>query len=536
MQKFRFLFLSLAIVVFLILAFKKPYGSSSLIGNFDPFPDSLHYVVPARNFVAGAGFILGRADGELKIQVPPLYSWSLIPVYFFNNDVRGFYFANVILGILSIFLLYKISYKLSKSVWVTGLLLFLYVTSFVIYWQPSLAMAENILLLMCFLALWFSLQPLSNKNIILASIFAVACYGSKYVSLPVTAVSVLFILWRVYREKKETKKIQRILLVLFSAFLSFLVFNGSQFFIYIGKFFQKSLASNPQLELETAWLSLKYFGQSFPKYFQALMGLPIYNLWYVKPILPVGLAALVIIWSLYAVWQLPKKRDLALLILGLIAGQLAFLSVILMIEGRYAFIFIPIVFTGAAAMFGWLVESCQQKFGEKKIEVMQTIGVVLIAGAFSLMNFKDLKTQLLVNFKGGETPWWQVGVMAGDQFMAKQIEAENSPKIIISSLSPFVWDFYRQNDYLVLPFSATQSMIKDPIWGIGFDQNNLFSFYQEQLKLGKKIYLDTVGFGRADWPILEAYKAAGFDLQLKQEDCMGACKIYEVTNAGHYAL
>jgi uncharacterized membrane protein YiaA len=95
---------------------------------------------------------------------------TLIPVYFFNSDARSYYFANLILGAISIILLFKISQKLTKSAWLTGLLLFTYVTSFVIYWQTSLAMAENVLLPVCFASLWLTLQPLNTKNLILSTL------------------------------------------------------------------------------------------------------------------------------------------------------------------------------------------------------------------------------------------------------------------------------------------------------------------------------------------------------------------------------
>jgi hypothetical protein len=92
---------------------------------------------------------------------------------------------------------------------------------------------------------------------------------------------------------------------------AFLFFNGQHFFNYIGQLFQRNLNNDLQAKKQTAWLSLQYFKESFPKYFGALMGAPIYNLWYTKAILPMGLAAVVLIYCLYALFKLPKKRKLA---------------------------------------------------------------------------------------------------------------------------------------------------------------------------------------------------------------------------------
>jgi len=529
MHKFFYsLFLILAIGVFLILSWKNPYGTSSLIGNFDPFPDSLHYVVPARNFVNGDGFVFAREGGKTVIAVPPLYSLTLIPIYFLNNDARSYYFANLILGVISIILLFKISRKLTKSAWMTGLLLFTYVTSFVIYWQTSLAMAENVLLPICFGGLYLALQPLNNKTLILATLLSVACYGSKYVSLPITGIFLLFWMWRIWTEQKKPAMIKNIVLVVLLALLTFLLFNGQEFFSYLIKLWQGNLRHDLQAQEQTAWLSLEYFSESFPKYFSALMGVPIYNLWYTKAILPVGLAAIALSWCLYAIFKLPKQRKLATLLLTLTFAQLAFLSIILMIEGRYAFVFIPIIFTGTAAMLGWLVEKGKKKFSQRTNNFMQMGFAGFLAGLLLLSNFKDLKTQLLLNFKGGEMPWWQVGVQAADQFMQMKTENIAEKPIIISSLSPFVWDFYKQSAYAVLPLSANQSMAKEKIWGEDFEANHLLDYYQEQSQTGRLIYLATVGFGRNDWPILEEYKANGFQLELLKEDCVGACKIYRV--------
>jgi hypothetical protein len=431
-------------------------------------------VVPARNFVMGNGFVFAREGGETVINVPPLYSLTLIPIYFFNLDARSFYFANVLLGIISIVLLFKISQKLSKSVWSTGLLLFTYVTSFVIYWQTSLAMAENVLLAICLANLYLALQPLNTKNLILATFLAVACYGSKYVSLPITGVFLLFIGWRIVTEEKEPQRLKRILLVSVLATTSFLFFNGSQLFHYLKQLFEGSVNNNLEAQTATSWLSVQYFRESFPKYFSALMGSPIYNLWHTKAILPTGLALIVLLWCLFAIFKLAQYRKLAILVFALTLAQLAFLSVILMIEGRYAFTFIPIILTGAAAMLGWLKEKSAKK-------LMQT-----------------------------------------------KIENSTEKPIIISSLSPFVWDFYRQGDYLVLPLSNKQDMVKEKIWGEDFNSDQLTTYYQEQLQAGRLIYLATVGFGRNDWSILDEYKANGLELKLLKEDCVGACKIYRV--------
>lgn len=522
------LFLALAMIIFLILAWKQPYGQNSLIGNFDPYPDSLHYIVPARNLAMGNGFALSREGGIVKIEVPPLYSMTLIPAYLINHDARSFYWSNLILGLLSVFLLYKISTKLSKSAWISGFLLLLYVTNFVIYWQVSLPMAENVLLPVLFAAIYFALQPLKLPNILTTVLLAVACYGSKYVALPITAALILFIIWRIWQEKKQVEAIKIILLVLLVAGMAFFLVNGQQLLFYLRNILEASQGYNPEAKQSVAWLSTNYLSKSLPQYFSALLGAPIYNLWHVKPILPVILPALVLIWSVFAVVKLPKHRSLAILLLGLVFAQLSFLSLISMIEGRYAFTFIPVIFIGAGAMLGWFFDGLKKYFSKTKISVIQLLLVLILASASLLLNFKDLKTQLLVNYKGGETPWWQIGIQATDRYLLSQNYNDEEKPILISSLSPFVWDFYRQTEYQIMPLSSRQSMVKNEIWGENFERNNLLGYYQEEIKAGRAVYLDTVGFGRTEWPILEEYEVAGFKFELIKEECLGACKLYLV--------
>jgi hypothetical protein len=514
-----------AMATFLILAWKQPYAGHSQIGNFDPFPDSLHYVVPARNLLSGQGFRFAREGGETKIAVPPIYSWTLLPSYLLNFDARSYYWSNLALGLLSIFLLSQLVYRLSRSPWWAGLILFAYVTNFVIYWQVSLPMAENALLTMLLTALNFALLPINRKNLLFFTIFAAACYGSKYVALPVTAALLLRQVGRLFLEKKK-RAWPFIFEVAGVALLCLVFFNGKELLSYLEKFYLIFTQHDAVAASETSWFSMANFSKSFREYFAALMGQPIYNLWYVKSILPYGVAALVLLWSIFALWKLPKYRPIASLVLLLVVSQLGFLSLTAMIEGRYAFVFIPIIFTGLAACLGSFSEMLakRKKHSVPKVEFFLSVFLILL---LTVSRFSDLKTQLLLNYKGGESPWWQVGIVAADGYLKEQTNQSNT--WVISSFSPFVWDFYQQGNYRVLPLSEGQSMYQEPIWGLDLPETDLLGFYKQALLNGQVIYLATVGFGRSEWPILEQYTTAGLQLKLIKEDCLGACKLYQLT-------
>lgn len=528
---FPYLILGVALSFFLLLSWKNPYTNTSLIGNFDPFPDTLNYVVPARNFVMGEGFRFTRPEGELRISVPPLYSFSLIPAYILNLDARTYYFVNLLLGGISIYVLFKISKTLTGSSLLTGLILLLYTGTYVIYWQTALAMAENMLLPMLFFAMWFYLQPLSKTSVIMTTLLALGCFGAKYVALPLTLALLSFLVFKIWIEKTQVLKTKANLTILIIGItmVGFILLNGSEVGVRLHSFLHPEVMGSDTIQTTPSWFDLAHFPSSFPSYAKALFGLPIYNLWTVKPILPLGLAGIVLLWCAYAIWRLPEKRVLALTVLGLTLSQLVFLSLIVMIEGRYAFVFLPLIYTGLAALLGWSRSLLLKKQGPQK-SIWCEVSFVLISATILLVSsYPEMKTQLLNNFKGSEVPWWHVGIVAADNSLLSFQHQQTTSPLMISSLSPFLWDFYRQGQYQVMPLAKTQSHFLERIWGIDFNQVDLYSYYADELKKGRKVYLSTVGFGATDWQILDTQFKQAFGLQLLSEECNQACKLFQVT-------
>lgn len=521
------------LIFFLLLSWKNPYNDTSLIGNFDPFPDTMHYVVPARNFVLNGRFALEHNNQITKIGVPPLYSWSLIPGYFINSDARTFYFTNLVLGFISIFLLYKISRKLSQSPFITGLILFLYTGTFVIFWQTQLAMSENILLpVMLGFILSVLPEKLTYKNLALSTVLAVLLYGSKYAALPCTLFALLFLAFKIISVSFLQKKtmFKQLFFVAFIAILVFALVNGHQFLENFTNLINANFNHNATAQEAVSWFGLANLENSFPKYFQALMGYPIYNLWETKAILPFGLAALVLIWSLYAL-GMKKYRSLAILVIGFTAAQLSFLSLTVMIEGRYAFIFLPIIYTGFATMCGWGKEFLETHFDQNKTTILTFLLVILSASAFSFYHFQEWKTQLLVNFQGSERPWWHIAMVKEDQIMNSR-GSEKDQTILITVMAPHFWDLYQQGNYKIAPFLSTQDFYNTPIWkDVGLEniaKVNLPDFYANQLKQGKQIYLSTIGFNENNRKYIPAYEKL-FNFEILDENCGNLCTLYHLT-------
>lgn len=529
------LVLFFAFTFFVLLSWKNPYNDTSLIGNFDPFPDTMHYVVPARNFVLTGKFALEYNGQITKIAVPPLYSWSLIPAYFINSDARTFYFINLVLGLISIYLLYKISRQLSKSPFITGLILFLYTGTFVIFWQTQLAMSENILLPVMF-GFILSVLPekLTYKNLALSTVLAVFLYGSKYAALPCTLFALLFLAFKIISTSFLQKKtmFKQLFFVAATSIFVFALVNGHQFLENFTNLINANFTQNTTAQEAVAWFGLANLENSFPKYFKALMGYPIYNLWETKAILPFALAALVLIWSLYAL-GMKKYRSLAILVLGFIIAQLAFLSLTVMIEGRYAFIFLPVIYTGLAAFCGWSKDFLETHFGQNKTTIIAIFLVILSVGAFSFYHFPEWKTQLLVNFQGSERPWWHIAMVKEDQLL--RYREVNQETWLISIMPPFMWDFYRYNpahSYQIMPFSNSQDFSSTNIWtNNGLSDalsTNLPVFYASESARGREIYLSTVGFNEDYRKALPNYEKF-FDFEILDENCGNLCTLYHLT-------
>src|SRR3989344_3702208 len=133
-------------VLFLLLIFKDPFSERTLIPNFEPNPDTLFYIVKPLNFLKGEGFNFSR-EGRLAYNLtPPLYSIALIPFFAINPDPRMAYFANIFLSLISVGLFFLIVKKITNNIWLTCLVLFLYITNYFLYFMPTLVMAENLIL------------------------------------------------------------------------------------------------------------------------------------------------------------------------------------------------------------------------------------------------------------------------------------------------------------------------------------------------------------------------------------------------------
>ena len=193
------------LLVFCLLLYKDVFSERTLIPNFEPFPDAFHYVIPARNLIQGGGFNVSREGRVIKSQVGPLYSISLLPMFFINSDPRMFYFTNIIIALLSFGLFYKILFKITQNSLILFITLFLYSTNYYLYWYPTLAMAENLMILLFLGATYLIILPVKINKLLVATIIALSFYLTKYASAPLTALYICIYGLKTFIFKKEKK-------------------------------------------------------------------------------------------------------------------------------------------------------------------------------------------------------------------------------------------------------------------------------------------------------------------------------------------
>jgi len=218
----------ICLILFGLLLFKNPFSERTLIPNFEPYPDTFNYVVPAIHFFENKSFEISREGRNLTPGVPPLYSIFLIPVFLIYGDPRMFYFTNLGLAVASFSLFYLILKKLINNSWVVGFSLFLYVTNYFIYWYPTLAMAENLLLALFLLGVFLLTVKISSRRMFLAGLIPVSFYATKYAAAPLAVIFLGFYFLRIIAEKGNVRR--NFLFFILSFSLSSILFFLYQYF------------------------------------------------------------------------------------------------------------------------------------------------------------------------------------------------------------------------------------------------------------------------------------------------------------------
>lgn len=521
--------------IFLLLLFKDPFSERTLIPNFEPYPDTFYYIVPSLNLVRGEGFYFSRERRVLKKSIPPLYSLVLVPIFLINPDPRMVYYANVFLALISFVLFLLILKKITKNIWIIGTTLFLYVTNYFLFWIPTLAMAENLLLPLYLAAILLIMRSFSFLSLVLLGVVSLCIFATKAANVPVVAAILLSSSLKIFFLNKT--KIWKL-----KAFLCFNIAFSSFFLIYAGYlyltsnfniisalpgYFDLLTGKTSSYDVESrrpiGWASFGYIQINFPQYLNAILGNRTKFLWDTTPIIPTYIAAISIIGILTGLIT-KKYRNLSIILTTMIGISILFMSTFDSFDARYIYIAVPSLLLGFSIMILVLFD-----FFFKKKKYIPFIILLLFFAFYILSNMIRLKSQVSLNFKYSETPWAYISVLKLNEYF--QSSTTYKRPVVISALPPYLVDFYSNGNYTLLPLSYEQEFrsLKDIVWGPN-DYSNLPALYTKYLHEGYNVYVSRYGLGS------ESYTNRDFNTILKEFDselvlsgCYRQCDIFKIT-------
>lgn len=511
--------LFILIVIYLLLAFKNPFSVRSLVPNLEPYPDTLYYSNPPWNLIHNKGFVMQAFDYRSKIITPPLYSIYLIPFFALFQDVRSFYFANLLLIIGSLALFVQIAYKLLYrrlfDMLIIAFIGLLFVTNFYLYTLPSLLMAENITLFFSMAGLYLLIFSSSVRKSAIAGMFGVGMTMIKFSNAPLSGVFYILYGFKVLRNKSKEK----IRLVFgLSAFLSITFFViyivGSQ--ILLG---HKNLSPG-------IGFSHVYFLQNIQQYLKILTGENDRLLWFNNRMVSPALALPIIFGIVAGLFGPQRKVTLQMLIYGL--STVIFMSFFYTRDIRYILMVTPIILLFVGFTFLFLKEH---------FHPWLTIAFMTLLGAAYLLlpqlgHITDeriiitLKKQVGLNFRHAEEPWNYKAVVEFNSYFSKY---KNKKPYMGTLLPPYFVSYYSNGNYNYLPVSMGQEFFGDKKNAPKIFFISLVDYYTNLLKKGNEIYISpyyqsNLVSWKKDYDDLSRH----FNLKLVKSGCYNTCNIFRL--------
>lgn len=531
------------ILIFVLLMYKDPFSQRTLIPNFEPYPDTFHYINPALNLIKGESFSLNREGRTLNPNVPPLYSITLIPSFLVKPDPRMAYYSNVVLALLSIIFFWLILRKIITNSVVVFFLLILYLTNYFIYWVPTLIMAENLTLTLYLAAVYLLLFKTKKSNLLLIALLSVGIYATKYSSIPVTISLITLCLGRILFDKMnyiyKIKKLMFFLTFVTFCFLLFgiseslskgnnILFQVSEHIIRIYNSIFHVYVNNGSVgkvgaSYTSSWFGIEYIAKNLPLYIKSLLGEPSRFLWDYTPILPKYIAIGGLAGIISGIF-IKKFRFISTSLFIFISTSVIFISTFYTFDARYIYIAIPSLLIG----LGIFLSLIQNRLRKK--EFILTSLIVVFITLYLILNFSRIKNQISLNLKHVETPWNYIAVLKMNEYFTSDKLKNGKKPVLISALPPFLIDYYSNGNYTLLPLSYEQEFrgIKEIVWGPN-DYSNLSKLYKKYLEEGFDLYVSRAGLGN------EGYTNRDFNIIVEEFDtalvlpgCFDQCNIYSV--------
>lgn len=502
-------------LVYLSLAYRTPFKTNSLIPNLEPSPDVFYYSVPAWNLVHGNGFKMMAFGKEISKISTPIYGLYLSPFFAIFNDVRIYYYANLLLGFISIFLfLYLIEVFFGKNNFFLKLGLgFVLVTNFYFYNLPTLLMAENILIPLTFAAVILMFKKLDSKNLILNLIVIVLLAFTKMSSYPVILVQGIVLLCKIIKTKFWLKIPRKIGLIL-----------GAMFILVMGVAFVKIvLPGIKALPAASNNFSINYIEKTLPIYLKEFIGIDGKYLWFNNQQIE-KMVGFICLAGIFLGLFLKKYRKNVLILISIIFGVTIFHSMMSFPEGRYISTVIPLFILCAGIIFKQL---------KHPVWIILFLGIYLLnretVNGFHERKITSLKRQALNNqLEVNETPWNYMAMESINDYFK-----DKNGVYLGTLINPFYVMYFGNGNYSFLPLSLSQEFSGV---GKGFidkyfeDDKTVVELYKNLLTQGNEVYVTnyylTYYKGSLDANYREIENTFKFT-QVK-DGCLGECKIYKL--------
>jgi len=515
-----FLFL---IIIFVFLSFKKVNSSDTLIPNLEPYPDSLYYSVPAWNFVHGSGFSMKTQNTVIKQQTPPLYGIYLIPFFTLFNNVRSFYYANIILLIGTIIFFGLIIDKIfSGNKIYKGFLIFFLgfflVTNFYFYSIPQLLMAEPITIFLVALGIYLYISKVNILNTLVAGQIGFLLIMVKLSNLPYAGIlSILFFI-KFFPKIKSSKYLKL-----------FLISTGIGIIYFLTYIFTSKLLFNHK-NLGGTDFGFSHFKEGIKIYVRTLLGIEgIRYLWFTERFTSSIVVLVTFIGVIIGLLR-PNYRKIAFAFLFLIIFSILFMSFFVVQDIRYIIAILPVYII----FIGFFVQEISSKTNNI-VAIIFMLTVIILSLFFKSQNNKNemaiitFKKQVGLNLRHREVPWNYEAVQVFNKF-TKSFDLKKT--YIGTFLPPPFIEIFSNKKYQILPISSWQefywlepNLLKKIIGG-----NDVLARYKRLVAEGNNVYITHYYESNvpSQWPKQLNELTSNFLLNKVYNGCLGACDIYQL--------
>lgn len=514
MQWFKW-WVMVAILSFVVITFRWPSSDHHFSLNLEPYPDGLFYVVPAWNAAHGREMRFSFQElSPIKPSVLPLYSLFLAIGYVIISHPAAFYLVNVLMGIVSLLCLLWTLRSLKVPILSQVLGTLVYLSHGLVYWLPTVPMAENLGLMLMSLGVLSSTklrQSISGKWIMGASIAGVALLFTKYTFALPGAMLVGYVGWCLLRQRawKWLGVVVCVCLVAVGLFAVYQVNIGFNPLNVVRNLDQESTVIS-----KTVFYSFSYIQKNIQAYTGILGGQPTHFLWLVTPFTQGILVFLALTGFCLKIWRGQDQSWAWFLTLSFLA-QFPVLLIFYVVDSRYLILSIPLIAVGVAVASG-------------EISRHQWLMTGIIGGSlifFWSQQYHLGKSLIGANWLNRSEAW---------QYRAVKLVEKHVPagSTVISVLPPHLFELYAHQPYSILPLSMHQEFMekKQMVWPDLLNTGDLLSEYERQVSSGSPLYitqayLSAEAIFQGEWQQLQER----FDLELVAEGCDQTCNIYRLT-------